>query len=247
MATYVLVPGFWLGGWAWAHVSDPLRKLGHRVYSLTLTGLGERVHLGGPETDLDTHFSDVVNVFRYEDLHDVILVGHSYAGIVITGVAARIPERIARLVYVDTAPLPDGVAHADFYPPDRRTSMESTVAQQGDGWRLPFPPWAELEEGNILNGLDTALRKEIEKRVTAQPFNASQQTIRLPNPAWKQIPKTGVFCTYTVAQVHEAIASGAPMFSELAGPSWEYVELPTGHWPMFSRPKELTEILARIQ
>lgn len=247
MSTFVLVPGFWLGGWAWENITEPLRKLGHRVYPVTLTGEGERVHLASPDVNLDTHFNDVINLIIYEDLKDVILVGHSYAGVVVTGVAARIPERIKRLVYIDTAPLPDGVSHADFFAPEMLKSMEEAVAEQGDGYRLAFPPWEVLDQGNMLNGLDEGLRKQMEARATPHMFNASQQIIRLPNPAWKNIPKTCVVCIFTIPQLKEAIASGAPMFSELTGPEWEFVELPTGHWPRFSRPKELAEILAQVK
>lgn len=121
MANIVLVPGFWLGGWAWADVAAPLRAAGHTVYTPSLTGLGERVHLGGPQTDLETHITDV------------ILVGHSYAGALITGVADRIPERLARLVYVDTAPLPAGMAQADFGPPEQRARRKDHC---GAGRRL---------------------------------------------------------------------------------------------------------------
>src|SRR5512142_1834338 len=118
MATFVLVPGMWLGGWAWRDVAETLRVAGHTVYPVTLTGLGERVHLGGPQVNLDTQITDVLNLFQYEDLDAVILVGHSFAANVIAGVADKIPERIARLVYVDTWPLPDGVAQIDMYPPE---------------------------------------------------------------------------------------------------------------------------------
>src|SRR5262245_45554786 len=106
MTTYLLVPGFWLGGWAWRPVTVALRERGHEVYPVTLTGLGERAHLARPDTDLDVHIEDALNLLRFEDLRDVVLVGHSYAGQVITGVADRIPERVAHLVYVDTGPLP---------------------------------------------------------------------------------------------------------------------------------------------
>ena len=94
MATYVLVPGAWLGGWAWRDVAARLRAKGHDVFPITLTGLGERVHLARPEVDLETHIADVVNTVQWNDLDDVILAGHSYAGIVITGVADRIPDRL---------------------------------------------------------------------------------------------------------------------------------------------------------
>ena len=89
MTTFVLVPGAWQGGWCWQRVTPRLRAAGHEVYTPTLTGLGERAHLARPDVDLDTHIQDVVNVLTYEDLHEVILVGHSYAGIVVTGVAIR--------------------------------------------------------------------------------------------------------------------------------------------------------------
>ena len=153
MATFVLVPGFWLGGWAWRVVAEPLRAAGHTVYPVTLTGLGERVHLGGPQVNLDTHIADVVNLVRYEDLHDVVLAGHSYAGTVIAGVADQTPERIARLVYVDTWPLPDGVAEIEANSPEGRKAQEEVVATQGDGYFTPVWVLEQLEGGNALRGL----------------------------------------------------------------------------------------------
>jgi pimeloyl-ACP methyl ester carboxylesterase len=243
MTTYVLVPGFWLGGWAWREVTRKLRAGGHEVYPVTLTGLGERVHLAGPQVDLETHIADVVNLFEFEDLRDIVLVGHSYGGVVITGAADRAPERIARLVYVDSAPLPDGVALNEFYQPERREAFERTVAAEGDGWRLPLPVWEELDEGDNLKGLDADARRLIEARATPQPFNAARQPLRLSNPARQALPKTAICCTFSSAQARELIAGGNPMFSELAGPEWRFVDLPTGHYPMFSRPDDLAALL----
>src|SRR3712207_1296724 len=108
MTPYVLVGGAWLGGWCWQRVARRLREEGHDAYPATLTGLGERVHLASPEVVLETHITDVVNLVEFEDLHDVVLVGHSYGGLVVTGAADRLPERISELVYLDTAPLLDG-------------------------------------------------------------------------------------------------------------------------------------------
>src|ERR687893_1746620 len=116
LATYILVPGAWLGGWAWRDVAARLRTGGHDVYPITLTGLGERVHLARPEVDLETHITDVVNTITWNDLDDVILAGHSYAGAVVTGVADRVAERVSQLVYVDSAPLSDEMAMTDLYP-----------------------------------------------------------------------------------------------------------------------------------
>jgi len=95
MTTYVLVAGAWLGGWCWQPVVRQLRDNGHDAYPVTLTGLGERVHLASPQVDLDIHITDVANLIEFEDLHDVVLLGHSYGGLVVTGAADRIPERIS--------------------------------------------------------------------------------------------------------------------------------------------------------
>ena len=160
MATYILVPGAWLGGWAWRDVTARLRARGHDVYPITLTGLGERVHLARPEVDLETHITDVVNTMQWNDLNDVILAGHSYAGTVITGVADRIPDRIAQLVYVDSAPLADGMAMTDLYPPDALAELRQSVDQTGEGWRWPFPGFEELAKTPALPGLGTMNKRQ---------------------------------------------------------------------------------------
>ncbi|MGI8552191.1 MAG: alpha/beta fold hydrolase, partial [Dehalococcoidia bacterium] len=246
LATFVLVPGMWLGGWAWRDVAQALRAAGHNVYPVTLTGLGERAHLGGPQVDLDTHIADVVNLLRYEELRDVVLVGHSFAGTVITGVADQVPERIARLVYVDTWPLPDGGAHIEANSPEARRAMEQQVATQGEGWRLPLPTWEELDQGNDLRGIGEAERHRMRERAVDQPFGTITQPVRLRNPAREALAKTAIWCSLTVAEVQELIAAYPALCSELAKPGWQVIELPTGHWPMFSRPRELAELLGRL-
>src|SRR3712207_1892066 len=124
MTTYVLVGGGWLGGWCWQKVARRLREEGHDVYPATLTGLGERVHLASPQVDLDTHITDVVNLIEFEDRHEVVLLGHSYASLVVTGVADKIPGRISELVYLDTAPLSDGACLIEKFPPELRKRTE---------------------------------------------------------------------------------------------------------------------------
>jgi len=118
MATYVLCHGAHGGGWQWRTTADLLRSQGHVVFTPTLTGLGERVHLLQPDISLETHITDIVNVFGYEQLEQVILVGHSYGGVVITGVADRIPERIAQLVYLDALVPHDGQSIATMLAPE---------------------------------------------------------------------------------------------------------------------------------
>jgi pimeloyl-ACP methyl ester carboxylesterase len=144
MTTYVLVGGAWLGGWCWQNVARQLRDDGHDAYPLTPTGLGERVHLASSQVDLDTHITDVVNLIEFEDLHDAVLLGHSYGGLVVTGAADRISERISQLVYLDTAPLPNGASLIEKFPPELRRRTEEQVQEFGEGWKFPIPPPEEL-------------------------------------------------------------------------------------------------------
>lgn len=246
MATLVLVPGFWLGGWCWRDVAVPLRAAGHTVYTPSLTGLGERIHLATPETDLETHITDIVNLLAFEELTDLILVGHSYAGSVIAGVADRVPARLARLIYLDTAPLPDGMAMADFGPPEQRARNERIVAEQGDGWRLPLPDLAELGPPPNIAGLGEAKWQMMRGRAVPQPWRTATAPNRLSNPARETIPALGILCTFTEAWVREQIASGGPAFAPLGGPQWSFAELPTGHWPMFSEPAKLAALLDEV-
>lgn len=240
MTTFVLVPGFWLGAWAWQPVTAALRGHGHDVYPLSLTGLGERAHLARPDIDLEVHITDVVNLLRFEDLRDVVLVGHSYGGIVTTAVADRLPDRVAQLAYVDTGPLPDGAAQADFTSPEERQRNEATVADVGDGWRLPPPPWAELA---AAAGVDRSVLPRLRKWSVDEPWPTATQPVRLTG-AWEKVPRLGVLSSFTVDQLR-GMAAGNPLCRHMAGDNWTYRELPTWHWPMVSRPAELAEILHR--
>jgi len=204
------------------------------------------VHLARPEVDLGTHVTDVVNLIEFEDLRDVVLLGHSYAGFVVTGAADRIPDRISRLVYLDTGAFPDGVALIDLYPPEARQRVERHVEEEGDGWRLPMPSWEELAEQASLEGLDERQLELLRSRAVAQPFGTYTQPLRLNNPTREALPKVGILCSISLEQVQAMIASGDPVFRELAGPGWRFVELPTGHWPMFSRPGDLADVLLEL-
>jgi pimeloyl-ACP methyl ester carboxylesterase len=243
MTTYVLVGGGWLGGWCWQKVARQLRDDGHDAYPLTPTGLGERVHLASPQVDLDTHITDVVNLIGFEDLHDVVLLGHSYGGLVVTGAADRISERISELVYLDTAPLPDGGSLIEKFPPELRRRTEEQVQELGEGWKFPIPPQEELANMASLEGVDEDHLRLLYSRATPQPFGTYTQPLRLKNPAREPLPKLGILCSFSLDQVKEMIASGQPLFRELDGPEWRFVELPTGHYPMFSRPEDLAELV----
>jgi pimeloyl-ACP methyl ester carboxylesterase len=246
MAVYVLVGGGWLGGWCWQPVARRLREEGHDAYPATLTGLGERVHLASPEVDLETHITDVVNLIGFEDLREVVLLGHSYAGVVVTGAADRVPERISQLVYLDTGPIPDGTALIDSFPPEVREHVERQVEALGGGWRFPVPPQDELATFGSLEGLDDTRLESMRSRAVDQPFGTFTQPLRLENHARAELPKVGILCSFSLEEVRAIIDSGNPVFREMASPSWRFVELPTGHYPMFSRPEDLASVLLDI-
>jgi pimeloyl-ACP methyl ester carboxylesterase len=241
VATFVLVPGAWLGGWAWREVARELRERGHEVYPVTLTGLGERVHLARSEVDLDTHITDVFNLLAYEDLREVVLVGHSYAGVVITGVADRVPERFAQLIFVDSAPLEDGQAFLDLFGPEGSADLERTVATAGDGWLLPFPGFAELAATASVAGMDEHDRELMDARATPHPFASYRQPLRLTGGAGGY-ERAVIACD----DIRGLVAAGIPPIVAVTKPPWRYEELATGHWPMFSAPGELAALLDRL-
>jgi pimeloyl-ACP methyl ester carboxylesterase len=246
MAAYVLAGGGWLGGWCWQRVARRIREESHDAFPVTLTDLGERVHLASPEVDLETHITDVVNLIEFEDLREVVLVGHSYAGLVITGVADRVPERIAQLVYLDTGAFPDGTVIIDSFPPETRRYVERQVEESGDGWRFPMPPPEELTNFGSLEGLDETHLQLLRSRAVDQPFGTFTQPLRLENTAREALPKVGILCSFSLEEVQAMIASSDPVFRELASPKWQFVELPTGHYPMFSRPDDLAAVLLNL-
>jgi pimeloyl-ACP methyl ester carboxylesterase len=239
MATYVLVGGAWLGGWAWRDVARRLRAAGHEAYPVTQTGLGEREHLARPDIDLETFVKDVVKVIEYEDLRDVVLVGHSFGGIVASGVADRVPDRIATVAFLDSAPVEDGEAWIDFQPPEVQATLSQDVADRGDGWRLSVPPLAAY--GASTRGLDEARIAEVSKRMVPQPF-----------ATWTDaLPLTGRGASHRLVAIacddlRNMLAAGIPRMVEMTREPWEWVELDTGHWPMFSAPGELAEVLGGL-
>ncbi|MFJ9947189.1 alpha/beta fold hydrolase [Kitasatospora sp. NPDC091207] len=242
MSTFVLVPGFWLGAWAWDDVARPLREAGHTVHAVTLTGMAERSGEGGPEVGLEDHIADVTGLLTREDLWDVVLVAHSGGSTPVTGAADRMPERIGRVVYVDSGPVPDGAALGDLWEADHRARVMASLV---DG-RHPMPSWEEFAaSGTSADGLDDATRAAVRERATDQPAATFTEPLRLTG-AGAALPKALVSCSFPLEQVRAMIASGHPYFSQLGGPEWELRELPTGHWPMFSRPAETAAVLAEL-
>jgi pimeloyl-ACP methyl ester carboxylesterase len=164
---------------------------------VTLTGLGERVHLATPSVDLDTHITDVVNLLDYEGLEDAVLLGHSYAGVVITGVADRRPDRLSSVVYLDTGPLPDGVAIVDVQSPEQREQQQRAVRERGDGWRWPVPDRDTLVSGlfGSVSGLQESHLRALEEWGTAQPYATFTSPLRLAGGQPRELRRVAVFCS----------------------------------------------------
>ncbi len=247
----VLVPGACLGGWAWREVAPRLRALGHDCYPVTLTGLGERVHLAHCGVDLETHIADVVNLLDYEWLEDAVLLGHSYAGTVVSAVADRRPQRLDAVIYLDTSPLPDGTAIADVQPAEQRELQLAAVRSQGDGWRWPAPDRATLLAGAFgsASGLGEEHLALIEQRASSHPYATFTSPVRLVHERPPEVRRAAIFCTaggIDAAGVRELIARGDPRAAIFAGEDWELYDLPTGHWPMFSLPAALAELVHAI-
>jgi pimeloyl-ACP methyl ester carboxylesterase len=231
LATFVLVHGAWHGGWCWKRVTPLLRAAGHEVYAPTLTGLGERAHLLSRDVNLDTHIADIVNILDYEELTDVILVGHSYAGIVIAGVAAKRPERLAHLVYLDAFVASDGQCLLDLHTPESTTAIQARVLAEGEGWRLPPAPGARFGVADEIDGAWLA------SRLGPQPYATFTQPLCLgaaPPPA-----ATYILCTEP---------GGFRRHAERVrdAPGWRYRELATGHDAMVTQPRELTDLLLEV-
>ncbi len=233
MADYVLVHGAWHGGWCWGRVTPLLRAAGHEVFTPTLTGLGERRHLMSPDIGLETHIQDILGVLAYEDLHDVILVGHSYSGMVVTGVAYRVPDRIAELVYLDAFVPEDGKALVDYQPPQTRELFMEKTRTEGEGYKLPalIPP----EAFGITDEADLAW---VRPRMDPHPFKTKLDPVRLADPRGAGIPRTFIRCTDPAdppfAQFAQRVRSDG---------SWRYLELATGHGAMITKPRELADLL----
>lgn len=240
MTTFILVPGAWLGAWAWDDVAARLRAAGHIALPLSLTGLAERAYAGGPDVDLDTHIADVTSVIDDGDLRDVALVGHSYAGIVVTGAADRRPDRVARVIYVDSGPAPDGVSSSEFGPPEAREETARLVANEGDGWRLAPRPFDPAADPVNLAGLDDEMLAALRSRATDHPYATMTQPLSVTG-AGERVPRTAICCTFPLDAVRSMIDSGNPFFAGLRDAT--LVSLPTGHWPMFSEPAALTRCL----
>jgi pimeloyl-ACP methyl ester carboxylesterase len=236
MATFVIVHGAWSGGHAWRWVRPLLWSAGHEVFTPALTGLGERSHLASAQVDLETHLRDVIAVLEYEDLREVVLVGHSYGGMVISGVADRVPERLALLVYLDAEVPMDGQSELDLLPAQERAGYEEAARSKGQGWLIP-PPLPEP----LPDDLDPRVRWAM-LRMVSQPLATFAQPLRLANPAGLKVPRAYVLCA------HGKEDQALPGYVQRArsDPGWRFVELAAGHSAHVTAPRELVNVLGQL-
>lgn len=240
MSTFLLVHGAWHSGRCWERVVPLLTAAGHRVLAPSLTGYGDKAHLLGLEVGLDTHVDDIVGLIAENNLDDVVLVGHSYAGLVISSAANQVPDRVAHLVYLDAMVPEDGESAADVHPVTRRL-IESAEASES-GWRVPPPPEQPPPLGlfGVTDPADIAWLRGI---LSDQPVRCLQQPARLNNPAATTIPRTHIHC---VGAKPAGITRRPVPLTQANGTPAQVWELPTGHDCMITMPTELSELLLKL-
>lgn len=229
--TFVLVHGAWHGGWCWGKVAAILRGRGHTVVTPTQTGLGERSHLLSKSITMDMFVEDIVNVLKFEDLKDVILVGHSFGGPPITGTADRVPERIKQLVYLDAAMLQGGQSVFSLLPPDLVAARKKMAEDTSGGLSIPPPPAASFGIS------DPTQQAWLAAKLTPHPLGTYETALTLKNKFGNGLPMTYISCT-------------DPAYPPLnASKEWvkknniKMVDIATGHDAMVTMPEKLSDML----
>lgn len=230
-AIFVLVHGAWHGGWCWQRMTPMLRAAGHEVHTPTLTGLGERAHLGSAHTSLNTHIADVVATMQMEDLKDVVLVGHSYAGFVVTGVADRSPSRVRTLVYINAFVPEDGKSLLDYVPPDRRAAYEKPGKDKGYFESFPLAHYGVTKPDDVA---------WVQPRITPQPYATFAQALKL-RAGMPKMPKAYVRCADPVYAPMEGVANRFR-----GDPNWKFAEVAGGHDAMVTNPRGLADALLAL-
>jgi pimeloyl-ACP methyl ester carboxylesterase len=228
--TFLVCHGAWSAGWAWKNMHPLMQAAGHRLVTPTYTGLGERSHLANLSIDLETHIEDMLNVIKYEGLNDIVLVGHSYGGMVATGVADRDRARVKQLIYVDAFVPSSGQSLLDLYEADRARVQEAASA--GDGYRVPpnpTPPDTSPQDVAWLS----------ERRVP-MPLKCFEAKLKLSAPL--TLPRSYIYAT----RINPADTFGP--FAKMAknDPAWRYFEIDASHSPNVTAPEALTALLQQI-
>jgi len=230
-ATFLVCHGAWSAGWAWKKMHPLMAARGHRLVTPTCTGLGERAHLANPSIDLETHIQDILNVIKYEDLREIVLIGHSYGGMVATGVADRARDRVAQLIYLDAFVPDDGQSLFDLNEPARPHMQE--LAKAGDGWRVPPNPTPPDTPQADVEWL-TARRVDMPIKCFLMPLK-----LHGGKPA---LPRSYIYATrITPADTFAPFARRAR-----AEQGWNYYEIDASHSPHVTAPEALMKLLEKI-
>ena len=228
--TILVCHGAWSAGWAWKKMHPLMRAAGHRLVTPSYTGLGERVHLASPSIDLDTHIEDILNVIKYEDLRDIVLIGHSYGGMVATGVADRARDRVAQLIYLDAFVPEDGQSLLDLNESDRQRMQE--LVKDG-GWRVPPRPISpDTEEADI---------EWLNARRVDMPVKCFDTRLKLRGGKLT-LPRSYIYATRITPA--DTFGQFAKRTKNEAG--WRYYEIDASHSPNVTAPEALMGLLVRI-
>jgi pimeloyl-ACP methyl ester carboxylesterase len=230
---FVLIHGAFHGGWCWRRVGDLLAATGARVFAPTMTGLGERAHLLNDTVGIETFFRDAIGVIEAEELTDIVLVGHSFGGAVISGVADRIPGRIAQLVYLDAVVPLNGKSALACLPEETQTIRLRTARATG-GLTIPLPTETMFD---LAPGVD---RDWVARRITPHPLAAYTDPIHLDHPPGNGLPRVYIRCT---DPVYPAVVPCYDRIKQEGG--WTLVDIATGHDAMVTAPEALAEILLK--
>jgi len=232
--TFVFVHGVWHGGWCWERVAAILRARGHRVTAPTQTGLGERSHLMSPDITIQTFVEDIVEHLRFEDFRDVVLVGHSFGGIPITGAADIVPERIARLIYLDAIMLGTGETWFSLLPKDMADDRAALAQRTSGGLSLPPAP---AESFGVTRPEDVAF---VEPRLTPHPFKTFTTALDLKYPVGNSLPADYIHCTDPPYRPAVVALDRAQKLG------WPVEEIATGHDAMVTEPQALADLLEKL-
>jgi len=233
VATFLVAHGAWSAGWAWKKVRPLMRARGHDIFTPTYTGVGERSHLAHKDIDLETHIADILGVLTCEELRDVILVGHSYGGMVATGVADRATDRISQLVYLDAFAPRDGQSLLDLQTDEARQRVRDGTQKEGGGWRIPpnpAPPDTSAADLAWVNA----------HRVP-QPIKCFEQKIKLTG-AVDRLPRTYIYCK--ISRPGDVFRQFRERASTEKG--WKCIDIDASHSPNVTAPEALADILHGI-
>ena len=231
---FLLIHGAWHGGWVWNEISEILRYQRYGVSTPTLTGLGEKKHLLSSKITIETFIEDIVNHIVFENLNNIILVGHSFAGSVISGVADRLKDRIQKLIYFDAMILIDGQKPFDITPKETVEQRIELAKKFGNNISIPAP------SADAFGVFDIKKSLLLEEKLTPHPLSAFQSKLILKNEVGNGIPLSYIFCT---KPVYKSLESSREVVRKM---KWPIFELNAGHDAMLTHPKETLNLLMKI-